>query len=70
MPKSPKMNTSAKAIEGALARLSQTRDRAGLPAKDSIVGVTMPALRAAVLSTPSFIPTRWTSTGRTRRRQT
>lgn len=42
MPKRTKLKTSPQAIESALASLPGMHLRAGLPAKDSIIGVTVP----------------------------
>ncbi len=47
MPKSTNKNTSPQAIESALASLPGVTDRAGLPARDSIIGVSTPAATMA-----------------------
>ena len=51
MPKSAKKKTSAKAIQTALASLKGLANRPGLPAADSITGVTTPTTKFTIIHT-------------------
>lgn len=55
MPKTRVVKTSPQAIESTLASLPSGPDRAGLPAKDSIIGVTGPTPAAAAAAAPTGI---------------
>jgi hypothetical protein len=51
MPKSAKKKTSAKAIASTLASLKGLSDRPGLPARDSVTGVTTPTKKFTIIHT-------------------